>query len=154
MFLVVVNWFLCACGLQPCHAKGWVRANWSWPDLAWLITSWDGVTSGRKKPFHCVCNRWTTPRHHVLSLHFSPSSLTWSPTGQEQRRQILHRVFPDTQWLLTTPAWNSHLSGRKWNAAQTAQLHHTQGTSRSLHQQGQLRMLNTWFHTWGCECCH
>lgn len=42
--------------------------------------SWDRIARGRQKAFYCVCNPWTTPWHHVLSLHCSRSSLTWSPT--------------------------------------------------------------------------
>lgn len=44
------------------------------------MVSWDRIARGRQKPFYCVCNLWTTPWHHVLSLHCSGSSLTWSPT--------------------------------------------------------------------------
>lgn len=91
--------------------------------FTWLITSWDGVAR-RQKPFSGVCNLWSIPQHHVLSLHWSRSCLTWSPIGQEQHGQTPNKVLPDTLWLLSALVWNTHLWGRKWNAAETARAPH------------------------------
>lgn len=67
----------------------------------------------------------------------------------------------DIQWgfawhpvAAATPTGNSHLWGRKWSAAQRAQLQPTLSTFRCLQQQGKLRLLRAWSHISGYKHRH